>query len=65
MSTTRNKRVLSLKQKLECKGASRSGKSLSFGVGLSTVAHIYRSLRQLTDFVSHMNTRVVVLHKNR
>ncbi|KRX74500.1 hypothetical protein T06_15214 [Trichinella sp. T6] len=65
MSTTRNKRVLSLKQKLEVLGKSRSGKSLSFGVGLSTVAHIYRSLRQLTDFVSHMNTRVVVLQKNR
>ncbi|KRY40932.1 hypothetical protein T01_5487 [Trichinella spiralis] len=56
MSTTINKKVLSLEQKLEWRGASRSGKSLSFGVGLSTVAHIYRILRQLTDFVNALGS---------
>ncbi|KRZ95146.1 hypothetical protein T08_16057 [Trichinella sp. T8] len=61
MSTTRKRKVLSLKQKLEVSILVERGELLrkiaeSFGVGLFTVSDIYRSRRQLTDFVSHMDT---------
>ncbi|KRX15992.1 Jerky -like protein-like [Trichinella nelsoni] len=61
LSTTRKRKVLSLEQKLEVCRLVERGESLrkiaeSFGVGLFTVSDIYRSRRQLTDFVSHMDT---------
>ncbi|KRY59726.1 hypothetical protein T03_9444 [Trichinella britovi] len=61
MSTTRKRKVLSLKQKLEVSILVERGELLrkiaeSFGVGLFTVSDIYRSRCQLTDFVSHMDT---------
>ncbi|KRY38986.1 Jerky -like protein-like [Trichinella spiralis] len=61
MSTTRKRKVLSSEQKLEVCRLVERGESLrkiaeSFGVGLFTVSDIYRSRRQLTDFVSHMDT---------
>ncbi|KRZ63089.1 Tigger transposable element-derived protein 2 [Trichinella nativa] len=61
MFTTRKRKVLSLEQKLELCRLVKTGESLrkiaeNFGVGLSTVSDIYRSQRQLTDFVSYMDT---------
>ncbi|KRX49439.1 Jerky protein [Trichinella sp. T9] len=61
MSTTRKRKVLSLKQKLEVCILVERGELLrkiaeSFGVSLFTVSDIYRSRCQLTDFVSHMDT---------
>ncbi|KRY17368.1 Jerky -like protein-like [Trichinella patagoniensis] len=60
MSTTRKRKVLSLEQKLEVYRLVENGESFrkiaeSFGVGLSTVSNIYRSRRQLHDFVSLMD----------
>ncbi|KRY41845.1 jerky protein [Trichinella spiralis] len=61
MSTTRKRKVLSLKQKTEVCILLERGELLrkiaeSFGVGLFTVSDIYRSRRQLTDFVLHMDS---------
>ncbi|KRX33839.1 Jerky -like protein-like [Trichinella murrelli] len=60
MSTTRKRKVLSLEQKLEVCRLVENGESYrkiaeSCGVGLSTVSDIYRSRRQLHDFVSLMD----------
>ncbi|KRY27146.1 tigger transposable element-derived protein 2 [Trichinella spiralis] len=60
MSTTRKRKVLSSEQKLEVCRLVENGESFrkiaeSFGVGLSTVSDIYRSRRQLHDFVSLMD----------
>ncbi|KRX71122.1 Jerky -like protein-like [Trichinella sp. T6] len=61
MSASRKRKVLSLEQKLEVCRLVESGESLrkiaeSFAVGLSTVSDICHSRRQLTDFVSHIDT---------
>ncbi|KRY32488.1 hypothetical protein T01_15629 [Trichinella spiralis] len=59
MSTTIKRKVLSLEQKLEvCRLVenSESLRKITESFGVSTVSDIYRSRRQLTDFVSHMDT---------
>ncbi|KRX58059.1 Tigger transposable element-derived protein 2 [Trichinella sp. T9] len=61
MFTTRKRKVLSLEQNLELCRLVKTGESLrkiaeNFGVGLNTVSDFYRSQRQLTDFVSYMDT---------
>ncbi|KRY48390.1 Jerky protein [Trichinella britovi] len=66
MSTTRKRKVLSLEQKLEVCRLVENGESFrkiaeSCGVGLSTVSDIYRSRRQLHDFVSLMDASTVYL----
>ncbi|KRY47050.1 Casein kinase II subunit beta [Trichinella britovi] len=63
MSASRKRKVLSLEQKLEVCRLVESGESLrkiaeSFAVGLSTVSDICHSRRQLTDFVSHIDTSI-------
>ncbi|KRX15968.1 hypothetical protein T07_14689 [Trichinella nelsoni] len=56
ISTTR-KRSFEFKAKDRSVYTNGEGRiAESFGVGLFTVSDIYRSRRQLTDFVSHMDT---------
>ncbi|KRY93722.1 Jerky -like protein-like [Trichinella pseudospiralis] len=67
MSTTRNGKVLSLEEKLEVIKRMDSGDSFrkiagNFGVGLSTISDICCSRRQLSNFVSHMDTSNTVAY---